>query len=196
MDQSKLTTKAREALQAAQALALNGHHPELRPVHLLHALLEQENGLTARLLTKTGRDPDALRSRTTEALTRLPRLADAPADVRASGDLMKVLDRAGKEAKRMKDDYVSTEHLLLAIIEAAPNAPAGQALRELAIDRDAILRALEDVRGGQRVTTEDPESTYEALEKYGRDLVQYARDGKLDPVIGRDEEIRRISTLR
>ncbi len=192
MDMNKLTTKTREALQAAQADALRRHHGELQPIHLLGALLEQENGLVPRLLTKIGRDPAALHSRVAQALDRLPRLADAPSDVRASGDVVKVLDGAERHAKKMKDEFTSVEHVLLAILDDAPNSAAAEALRELAIDRDAVLRALEDVRGGQRVTSDNPESTYEALDKFGRDLVKLAREGKLDPVIGRDEEIRRI----
>jgi ATP-dependent Clp protease ATP-binding subunit ClpB len=192
MDPRKLTTRAREALQAAQATALREHHSELTPLHLLHALLEQEDGLVPRLLSRLGRDPDSVRGRVVEALGRRGRLGQPTEEVRANGDLVKVLDAATRIARRMGDDYVSVEHLLLAILEEAPHSEAGRILGDVAIDRDAVLRALEDVRGGQKVTSEDPESTYEALDRYGRDLVKLAREGKLDPVIGRDEEIRRI----
>ena len=192
MDMNKLTTRAREALQAARATGLRNHHSELTPLHLLGALLEQEDGLVPRLLTRLGRDPASIHGRTVEVLDRLPRLGTPPAEVRAGGEVVKVLDGAARTAKRMGDDFVSVEHLLLAILQEAPRSDAAAVLRDLAIDSDAVLRALEDVRGGQKVTSEDPESTYEALDRYGRDLVKLAREGKLDPVIGRDEEIRRI----
>jgi len=192
MDLNKLTTRAREALQTARATALRNHHSELTPLHLLGALLEQEDGLVPRLLTRLGRDPASIHGRTVEVLDRLPRLGTPPAEVGAGGEVVKVLDGAGRTAKRMGDDFVSVEHLLLALLQEAPRSDAAAVLRDMAIDRDAVLRALEDVRGGQKVTSEDPESTYEALDRYGRDLVKLAREGKIDPVIGRDEEIRRI----
>jgi len=192
MDMNKLTTRARAALQAAQALAMRNHHSELTPLHLLGILLEQEDGLIPRLLTRLGRDPASVHGRVVEVLGRLARLNTPPTEVRADGDLVRVLDGAAREAKRMGDEFVSVEHFLLAILQEAPRSDAAAVLRDVAVDRDAVLRALEDVRGNQKITTEDPESTYEVLDRYGRDLVKLAREGKIDPVIGRDEEIRRI----
>jgi ATP-dependent Clp protease ATP-binding subunit ClpB len=176
MDFNKLTIKGQEAVGATQDLARRHGNPEIYPEHLLLTLLEQE--LPQTLATRAGASPDALRSKAEAELARKPSMQGAPnLQPRISAALDKVLDRAADEAKKLEDDYVSTEHLLLALD---------------AIPRDALLRALKEVRGGQRVTSQDPEETYQALEKFGRDLTAAAEDGKLDPVIGRDEEIRRV----
>ncbi|TML13625.1 MAG: AAA family ATPase, partial [Actinobacteria bacterium] len=176
MDFNKLTIKAQEAVGATQELARRQGNPEIYPEHLLLALLDQE--LPQTLAQRAGTTAEALRSKAEAELARKPSMQGAPnLQPRVSAQLEKVLDRAGDEAKKLEDDYVSTEHLLLALD---------------AIPRDALLAALKDVRGGQRVTSQDPEGTYQALEKFGRDLTGAAEEGKLDPVIGRDEEIRRV----
>jgi ATP-dependent Clp protease ATP-binding subunit ClpB len=176
MDFNKLTIKGQEAVGATQDLARRHGNPEIYPEHLLLTLLEQE--LPQTLATRAGTSPEALRSKAEAELARKPSMQGAQnLQPRISAALDKVLDKAAGEAKKLEDDYVSTEHLLLALD---------------AIPRDALMKALKEVRGGQRVTSQDPEETYQALEKFGRDLTAAAEDGKLDPVIGRDEEIRRV----
>src|SRR5213080_4375857 len=176
MDFNKLTIKAQEAVGATQELARRQGNPEIYPEHLLLALLDQE--LPQTLAQRAGTTAEALRSKAEAELARKPSMQGAPnLQPRVSAQLEKVLDKAADEAKKLEDDYVSTEHLLLALG---------------VIPRDALLAALKDVRGGQRVTSQDPEGTYQALEKFGRDLTAAAEEGKLDPVIGRDEEIRRV----
>jgi ATP-dependent Clp protease ATP-binding subunit ClpB len=176
MDFNKLTTKAQEAVGATQELARRRGNPEIYPEHLLLALLEQE--LPRTLADRAGVGAAVLRARAEAELAKRPAVQGAPAQQpRVSAALERVLDRAEDEMRKLEDDFVSTEHLLLALD---------------AIPRDALLDALKDVRGGQRVTSRDPEGTYQALEKFGRDLTQAAEEGKVDPVIGRDEEIRRV----
>jgi ATP-dependent Clp protease ATP-binding subunit ClpB len=184
-----LTHKSQEALQAAGGLARDRHHPEIVPAHLLSALLSQTDGVVLPLVQKLGVTPTTLRNRVGEVLEGTPAAYGASGELRLSRALGRVLEAAGEEAAQLGDDYVSTEHLLLALAGGGERIAA--ILTELGITRDAILGALKDVRGSQRVTSQDPETTYEALEKYARDLTRQARDGKLDPVIGRDEEIRR-----
>src|SRR4051812_25197826 len=171
MDFNKLTIKAQEAVAAAQELARRSGNPELYPEHLLLALLDQE--LPRQLVL----DPDSLRAEADARLAGKPRIEGAQQQPNASAAFSKALDKAFDEAKRMEDEYVSTEHILLAL-DVVP--------------RDALLAKIKAVRGGRRVTSQDPEETYQALEKFGRDLTAEAESGKLDPVIGRDEEIRRV----
>jgi ATP-dependent Clp protease ATP-binding subunit ClpB len=195
MDPNRLTLKTQEALHDAQTKALRFGHTEVDTAHLLLALLEQPEGLVARLLARSDVDTGALRAAVEGALERRPRVSGPGASggqigiTRALGQL---LDAAEQEAQRIKDEYVSVEHLVLAMLSAGPDTDAGNLLRQHGADRDRILEVLTQVRGAQRVTSATPESSYEALEKYGRDLVDEARTGKLDPVIGRDSEIRRV----
>jgi ATP-dependent Clp protease ATP-binding subunit ClpB len=176
MDFNKLTVKGQEAVGATQDIARRNGNPEIYPEHLLLALLEQE--LPQTLAQRAGTSAEALRSKADSELARKPSMQGAQnLQPRISAQLDKVLDKAVDEAKKLEDDYVSTEHLLLSLD---------------VIPRDVLLAALKDVRGGQRVTSQNPEETYQALEKFGRDLTAAAEDGKLDPVIGRDEEIRRV----
>jgi ATP-dependent Clp protease ATP-binding subunit ClpB len=191
MQLDKLTVKSQEALSQAQALAADRGHGVIEPAHVLHALLAQQEGTTVPILQKIGVTVDALQRRIEDELKRLPRVSGAVAQARLSDALARVLDAAFKEAKQLKDEYVSTEHLLLGIA-AEEKDPAARALREAGASREALLTALQSVRGGARVTDPDPESKYQALAKYGRDLTELARTGKLDPVVGRDEEIRRV----
>ncbi len=176
MDFQKLTIKSQEAVAEAQELARRSGHPEIHPEHLLLALLDQE--LPRTLVERAGSSPDALRAQAEQQLAGRPSMQGADnLQPQVSSAFRKLLDRAFEEARSLEDEYVSTEHLLL----AADVLP-----------REQVLQALQEVRGGQRVTSQDPEGTYQALEKFGRDLTALAEQGKLDPVIGRDEEVRRV----
>ena len=190
MNMNKLTQKSQEALQDAHSEALDRNHQEVDAEHLLLALLDQENGLVCRLLQRAGAPPADVRRKLEAALSRRPRLSGGVSDVRMARSLHEVLVKAEKEADRLKDEFVSVEHLALAIL--AGDGEAAKTLQEHGVGRDGLLRALSAVRGNQRVTSANPEDSYEALEKYGVDLVAQARAGKLDPVIGRDGEIRRV----
>jgi ATP-dependent Clp protease ATP-binding subunit ClpB len=195
MDMNRLTQKSQEALHDAQTKALRLGHTEVDGEHLLLALLDQPEGLVPRLVIAAGADADALRRDVELELTRRPKVSGpgaAPGQVFVTQRLSRVLDAAEREAGRLKDEYVSVEHLLLALAEEGSATAAGRHLKEHRITRDAFLSALTRVRGNQRVTSAMPEVAYEALAKYGRDLVGEARTGKLDPVIGRDAEIRRV----
>jgi ATP-dependent Clp protease ATP-binding subunit ClpB len=193
VDINRFTEKAQQALQAAQASAVKRGHQQIDGEHLLLALLDQEPGLAVSILRKADVDVNTLRQRVERELDKVPRVSTVSGDddrAYLSGRLNRLLTRAEEEARRFKDDYVSVEHLLLAMID--DTGPAGRLLKDLGVSRERLMSALQEVRGSQRVTTQNPETTYEALEKYGRDLTQLARQGKLDPVIGRDEEIRRV----
>jgi ATP-dependent Clp protease ATP-binding subunit ClpB len=195
MDPNKLTQKSQEALHDAQTKALRFGHTEVDVEHLLLALLEQPDGLVARLLTRADVDADALHTALELHLEGRPRTSGpgaAPGQVYVSRPLSQVLDAAEQEAQRLKDEYVSVEHVLLAMIATGTGTAAGRLLREHGVTRERLLDVLTQVRGSQRVTSSNPETAYEALEKYGRDLVAEARLGRMDPVIGRDEEIRRV----
>ncbi|HTW93930.1 MAG TPA: ATP-dependent chaperone ClpB [Tepidisphaeraceae bacterium] len=183
----KFTVKAQEAVVNAQEQAQQADHPEVTPLHLLNALLRESEGVVAPLLQKIGVDADALRDQTERSLQRLPQSRGT--QIGLSRAIQDVFTQAQKEADRLKDDYVSTEHLLLALADV--KSDARDLLASAGVNHNAILQALKDVRGGQRVSDQNPEEKYQALQKYGRDLVEMARQGKIDPVIGRDEEIRR-----
>src|SRR5579864_889606 len=183
MDLNKLTEKAQEAIVAAQHDAEQRHNTQVEPEHLLLALIQQEAGVVPAVLDKIGVQPSRVTQRLEPILGRFAR-TQAPQQVYISARFRNVFEAAKQEAERLKDDFISTEHFLLAMVDEAP-------LRELGVSRDRVLAALQEVRGNQRVTSQNPETTYQSLEKYGRDLTRLARAGKLDPVIGRDEEIRR-----
>jgi ATP-dependent Clp protease ATP-binding subunit ClpB len=184
----RLTTKSRDALTAAEALARRRDHQEVTSLHLLEALLVQEGGLVPALFQRAGEGPGAVRERLDQALARLPQVRGGEPYI--GRELKDVLDKAFEEAERLKDEYVSAEHLVLAML-AVRRSLAGAVLTDAGLTRDVLERALVAIRGGQRVTSADPEGTYQALEKYTTDLTARARSGKLDPVIGREEEIRR-----
>ncbi|HZA82352.1 MAG TPA: ATP-dependent chaperone ClpB [Actinomycetes bacterium] len=195
MDLNRLTQKSQEALHDAQTKALRFGHTEVDGEHLLLALLDQPEGLVPRLLSAAGADPDLLRGAVESELGRRPRVTGpgaAPGQVMVTQRLARLFDAADREAGRLKDEYVSVEHLLLALLDEGSATAAGRLLKEQGVTRESFLTALTRVRGNQRVTSAMPEAAYEALEKYGRDLVAEARAGKLDPVIGRDAEIRRV----
>ncbi len=192
MRPDRFTIKSQEALAAAQRLAEGRRNPQATPSHLLTALLDQEGGIVEPILSKLGADPGAVRERALRDVAELPvAAADAPTQTTTSNELAKVLQQAEKEAGALADEYVSTEHLLLALA-ATSGQPAAETLRSFGATREAVAEALTAVRGSHRVTDQNPEDKYQALEKYGRDLTAAAAQGKLDPVIGRDDEIRRV----
>ncbi|RJP35502.1 MAG: ATP-dependent chaperone ClpB [Candidatus Omnitrophota bacterium] len=195
MDPNKLTQKTQEALSDAQNKAIRFSHIETDVEHVLAAMLEQPEGLILRMLTKMDAPVDAIQAKLNEELQRRPRVSGPGMEagkIYVSNRLNKTLIRAEDEAKRLKDEYVSVEHLLFAILAEGGSSPATKILNTLGVTHDRFLKALTDVRGNQRVTSAAPEATYEALERYGRELVAEAHKGKLDPVIGRDGEIRRV----
>ncbi|HEY3683078.1 MAG TPA: ATP-dependent chaperone ClpB [Streptosporangiaceae bacterium] len=194
MDPNRLTQKSQEALQAAQSVAHDLGHTEVDGEHLLMALLDQQDGLAPRLLSQAGAAPGRLRADLEAELRRRPTVSGpgaAPGQVFVTQRLSRLLDSAQREAERLKDEYVSVEHLLIAVLGEGPDSAAGRLLQAQGVTRENFLQALTAIRGNQRVTSATPEGAYEALEKYGRDLVADARAGRLDPVIGRDGEIRR-----
>ncbi len=194
MDPNRLTQKAREALLAAQQAAAGRNHQLVGPKHLLAALLDQEGGLAPRFVQQAGTDPAALRRDLERLIEQIPRVSGYEREVRIDSALARVLARAENEAKQLKDEYISVEHLLLALLEES-EAELQELLRRAGLSRESLLQSFRQVRGSQRITSDNPEGTYEALLRYGRDLTALAREGKLDPVIGRDEEIRRVMEI-
>jgi ATP-dependent Clp protease ATP-binding subunit ClpB len=194
VDLSKLTQKSQEAVGEAQNQAVRRGHQSVDAEHLLYALATQENGLIPRLVERAGSDLKTYTMALERELARMPSVSGPGAQaggVYATQRLNQILVRAQDEAKRLKDEYVSVEHLFLALLDETATTPAGRINKKAGLNKDKVLTALNEVRGAQRVTSDNPEATYEVLEKYGRDLVEEARKGKLDPVIGRDGEIRR-----
>ncbi|MHC1788611.1 ATP-dependent chaperone ClpB [Solidesulfovibrio sp.] len=195
MDLNKFTQKSQQAIGEAQTVAVRMSQQQVDAEHLLYALLTQDQGLVPRILDKAGYTTQAYLAELERGLGRLPKVSGpgaAPGKIYVAPRLNEILVRAQDLAKHLKDEYVSVEHLFLAFCDEPPSTLAGQVNKALGIDKDRILAALTEIRGGQRVTSADPEGTYEALSKYGRDLVEDAKKGRLDPVIGRDEEIRRV----
>jgi ATP-dependent Clp protease ATP-binding subunit ClpB len=190
MNLNKLTEKAQEAILGAQNLATEQNHSEVTPEHLLVTLVEQSGGIVSSVLRKMSLDPARVATEARALLKAMPQAYGA--DVRLSPRMKLIVDSAQAEATRLQDEFISTEHLFLALATEAGRSPAAQLLQRLAVTKDALYKALTEVRGNQRVTSQNPESTYEALSRYGRDLTDLARAGKLDPVIGRDEEVRRV----
>ena len=194
MDINQFTQKLQEGIQSAQAVAVRRGHRAIDADHLLLALVEQEGGLIPRLLEKLNRPSDAVARQLETHLDRKPSISGSsaptsPSEITVTPDLQRVLVSAQGEARRLRDEYISVEHVVASLLQT--DLPAATVLKDLGIDRDAFLTAMTGVRGNQRVTSNNPEAAYEALSKYGRDLVEAARDGKLDPVIGRDDEVRR-----
>jgi ATP-dependent Clp protease ATP-binding subunit ClpB len=195
MDPNRLTQKSQEALHDAQTKALRFGHSDVDTEHLLLALLDQPEGIVPRLVSQVGADPDLLHKELTAALERRPRVSGpgaAPGQVNVTQQLSRLLDDSEQQAGRLKDEYVSVEHLILAMLDLGQSTAAGRLLQDQGVTRDAFPEALARIRGNQRVTSAMPETAYEALEKYGHDLVADAAAGRLDPVIGRDAEIRRV----
>jgi ATP-dependent Clp protease ATP-binding subunit ClpB len=199
VDPNKLTQKTQEALHDAQTKALRFGHTEVDAEHLLLALLDQPDGLVPRLLQRADVNTDALRAALELHLEGRPRVSGPgarPGEVYIARALNQVLDAAEQEAQRLKDEYVSVEHVLLAMIASGSQTAAGRILQQHGVTRERFLEVLTEVRGSQRVTSANPEVAYEALEKYGRDLVAEARLGKMDPVIGRDSASARPRSWR
>ncbi len=194
MDLNKFTEKAQGALQEAQNLAIRNHNQTVEVEHLASALLSQEGGLISRLVERSKVAPDLVQAKLEEELAKMPRVTGDTGlngNISVTQRLNKLLVKSQDEAKRLKDEYISVEHLWLAMFDEGGGTPIGKIFKALGCKRDEFLKALTEVRGNQRVTTQNPEATYEALEKYGRDLTKLAQQNKLDPVIGRDQEIRR-----
>ena len=188
---NKLTVKAQEVIQTAIEIAQNYSNQVLEPEHLLAALIQEQGNIADTIMHKAGGNVNQIKIKVNALIESLPKVSGAGlGSQQMSNNMARLLDAASTEAKNLKDEFVSTEHLLLAL--SADQGKAGQLLRDNGVSRDTILLALKDVRGNQRVTSQNPEDTYQALQKYGRDLNELARIGKLDPVIGRDEEIRRV----
>jgi len=192
MNLNKYTQKAQDAVLGAQNLAEEQNNSQIEALHLFAALLNQEDGVVPQLINRIGVNRHLLVQQVETELSRLPRAVGPATQVGISRELANVTRAAEREADRMKDDYVSTEHLFLALVDVAKGIRNLSPLADVNVSREDVLRALTTIRGGQRISNPNPEATYEALAKYGRDLTQLARLGKLDPVIGRDEEVRRI----
>jgi ATP-dependent Clp protease ATP-binding subunit ClpB len=190
MNLNTLTEKAQEAVLGAQNLATEQNHAEVTPEHLFVTLVEQPGGIVPSVMRKLSLDPARVSAEARALFKAMPQAYGA--DLRLSPRMKLIVDSAQAEAKRLQDQFVSTEHLLLAIATESGRSPAAQMLQRVGVTKDALYAALTEVRGNQRVTSQNPESTYEALTRYGRDLTELARNGKLDPVIGRDEEVRRV----
>src|SRR6266576_1778285 len=186
----RFTQKIQETMQEAQDLASQSNHQEIANEHFLSALFDQTEGITLPLLEKVGVNANQLRDALRSELARRQTVHGAAVDLRLANELRSVLDGAEKEMSKLKDEFTSAEHYLLALTGA--NVPAAKLLKDLGVTRDKLMQALQQVRGSQRVTDQNPEGKYQTLEKYGRDLTELARRGKIDPVIGRDNEIRRI----
>ena len=192
MDPNKLTLKAQETLQEAKSIAEKKHHQQIEVEHLLAALLAQKDGIVIPILQKLGANPDLIHSQVENELNRIPQVTGKGAgQVYLSSRANEILNTAWKEAEALTDEYLSTEHLFIAIADEKQGA-SYQILQRNGVTKDAIFRVLQDIRGSQRVTDQNPEDKYQALKRYSRDLTEEARKGKLDPVIGRDDEIRRV----
>ena len=194
MNMQKLTKKSLEAVDAAQSKAIEYQNMNIAPEHMLYALVDQENGLIPQLISKLGAEPDTVKAQTEKLIEEIPRVTGSGRDMNTvyiSTDCERCFNAAEAEAKRMGDEYVSVEHLFMGIL-----SDGGDKLKKLfksyGIDKNAFLKALSEVRGNQRVTNDSPEDTYDVLKKYGQDLVALAKNNKLDPVIGRDTEIRNV----
>ncbi len=195
MDMNKMTEKTQEALVNAQSLAVRKGHQQIDVEHLMYSLLEQQDGITASILQRLNVDKEMVKAKVEGFLNKLPKVTGSGVDssgVYITQRLQALLVRAEDEAKRLKDEYISVEHVLLAITDEKSSTDIAKLLKQFGMDRSTLLKVLTEIRGNQRVTTPTPEATYEALAKYGRDLVADVRSGKVDPVIGRDSEIRRV----
>ena len=188
---NRFTVKAQESIQTSLEIAQNYNNQMVEPEHLLAALIQESGNIADTIIQKTGGNVTRLKLKINEMLEALPKVTGSAAgSQQMSAPTAKLLDTAAEESRLLKDEYISTEHILLAI--SSSDSKAGQLLRDNGVSHEEILTALKDVRGNQRVTTQNPEDTYQSLKKYGINLNEQVKAGKLDPVIGRDEEIRRV----
>lgn len=194
MRPERFTEQAKEILAASQSIASRYHHVQWDVEHILLALLEQENGLASQVLEKLGANVETIRKQVEDSLERAPKATYESAQIYATPRIARLMDNAAREADRLKDDFISIEHLLIAIM-AEDKGEAAKILKEFGIEQEKIYQALQDIRGGHRVDSPTAESRYRSLQKYGRDLTELARQGKLDPVIGRDDEIKRVMQI-
>src|SRR4030066_427918 len=194
MRPERFTEQAREILAVSQNIASRYRHVQWDVEHILLALLEQEGGLTSQILGKLGANVEAVKKRVEDSLDRAPKATYESAQIYATPRIARLMDNAAREADRLKDDFISHEHLLIAIVVEG-NGEAATILKESGVDQEKNYRALQDIRGRHRVDSPTAESRYRSLEKYGRDLTELARPGKLDPVIGRDDEIKRVMQI-
>ncbi|WP_432737193.1 ATP-dependent chaperone ClpB [Maridesulfovibrio sp. FT414] len=195
MDPNKFTQKTNDAIAAAQSLAIKNGQQQIEVEHLLYSLVEQENGIVSKILEKSSIDPAAYKSAVQREIDKLPSVSGPgaqPGQVFVTQRLNRIIVASEEIAKRMQDEFISVEHLFLAIMDEHGSTGAGRVNKSFGLTKDKVLESMTTIRGNQRVTTDNPEATYDALKKYGRDLVEEARKGKLDPVIGRDSEIRRV----
>jgi ATP-dependent Clp protease ATP-binding subunit ClpB len=190
MNFQKLTLKSQEAFQTASEIAGSYNNQGVEPEHLFASLIQDTNGLTSDILAKAGANLNILKIKTNELLEKLPKVAGMTAQTYISQRTNDLVDIALKEANLMKDEYVSTEHLLLAMVQS--KSPLGQLIRDQGLNKDSLLKILKDIRGNSTIKDQNPEDKYQALKKYGRVLNDLVRKGKLDPVIGREDEVRRV----
>ncbi|MDY0028179.1 MAG: Clp protease N-terminal domain-containing protein, partial [Candidatus Humimicrobiaceae bacterium] len=190
MQIDKFTIKAQELLAEAQRLASENGNPSIDDIHLMSAMLEQREGIILPILKKLEVDVDNLSNKVKEALAGKPKVTGGAAQLYISPELNNILNNAFDEANQLKDEYVSTEHILISLAQS--DSEAGRLLRQYGVTKERIYKILVDIRGSQRITDQNPEDKYQALERYGKDITELARRGKLDPVIGRDNEIRRV----
>ncbi len=194
MRQERFTEQAQEALALSQEIVRQYHHTQWDIEHILLALLQQEKGLVGDILRKLGVDVEVVKQEVAAVLEKSPKAAYETGQIYATPDVAQLLRKAGEEADRLKDEFIGTEHLFIAMATEA-KGEAANILRRLGVDQEKVYHALQDIRGGHRVDDARAESKYRSLEKYGRDLTEMARQGKLDPVIGRDEEIKRVMQI-
>ncbi|MBP7654316.1 type VI secretion system ATPase TssH, partial [Candidatus Dependentiae bacterium] len=193
MDINKFTTKSQEALSYAQSLALRKHHQQIMPEHLLLSLIETEDGLVSKIFQSMNINLVDLKNDINIELDKIPSVyGSGQQQIALSAELARLMTAAREESEKMKDEFVSVEHLIIGLFKELPKSNSVKILNKKGITLNLFLKFLSEIRGHQRVTSQDPESTFEVLVKYGRDLVEFAKSGKLEPVIGRDEEIRRV----
>ncbi|MEE8324071.1 MAG: Clp protease N-terminal domain-containing protein, partial [Candidatus Humimicrobiaceae bacterium] len=190
MQFDKFTIKSQEALSGARSIASENGHQSIEDVHIISAMLKQKDGIIIPVLQKLETDPEDFRAKVESLIKNIPKVSGGAAQLYISNELNSILDDSFKEAQQLKDEYVSTEHILISMAQS--KGKIGELLKESGVTKDRIYQILVEIRGSQRITDQNPEDKYQALQKFGKDITELARKGKLDPVIGRDEEIRRV----
>ncbi|MCJ7666506.1 MAG: type VI secretion system ATPase TssH, partial [Actinobacteria bacterium] len=190
MQFDRFTLKSQEALSAARNIASENGHQSIEDIHMMSAMLDQKEGIIIPVLQKLEVDPDDFRTKVDILIKNTPKVTGGASQIYISSDLNSILDDSFKEAHQLKDEYISTEHILISIAQS--RGEPGELLKQYGVTKDRIYQVLMEIRGNQRVTDQNPEDKYQALQKFGKDITSLARKGKLDPVIGRDDEIRRV----